>query len=664
MMLLFAVIGLLSSASGSVFSSQSNSENGVLACEFDTDCTFAYLGDKSLGGEGTLKQRAEDIIMLTRTTIVYVTESKSTSHSPTGSFKVVTTPASNTPLVCNQDNCLRQLIQESPTAASFCVTYTKLVSTVTTGLPDIVSQCKYDPTRVSSACSCLATMTFSSTIPSVTHTSQMSTSQSSSHVSEDTCTTSKKTSAPSRLSTSYVSNKTSWKSTKAATSSTADKTTTGTFTSSSLVSTYSIFSTSISIPERTSSTASSTVSKETISLSSLPSSLAASSTASIKTVSTSSDSVSTTSTLAAPVVSTWVTLPPSDAMIACAASTECTSAGSLWDGCLTLENGLDVWDCLCTANHDEWFETVAACTACVMAALPPTINGSSTQWMTNPATGVPYVQTLYCNITDPTVKTRYKSFQLGQLIAQTFESPIEFFNMTLVDQPIVLGQMDPPAISVSLSAANSATISLPTSSSSSQASFSNTSPTTTIQSVALSSSTSSGIKLQTTVQVSSSQVTASSTAPSQTAQPESAFPISPQMEACEFSKTSCEQASMLFQECVHNEDLPANVTAWNCLCNTNFEQWNSTLMECSECISKALPPNITNAHWNASQVPMYIGLTIQSYCTLPVDQRAGSVSVMMRAGRVLTSAFQSPILWFNMTAIPAPLEFPSGNAPS
>lgn len=56
-------------------------------------------------------------------------------------------------------------------APGFCATYTKELNTATTGLPDLVSQCQYNPTRISSACSCIVTGTSSpslSTISQVT----------------------------------------------------------------------------------------------------------------------------------------------------------------------------------------------------------------------------------------------------------------------------------------------------------------------------------------------------------------------------------------------------------------------------------------------------------------------------------------------------------------
>lgn len=57
---------------------------------------------------------------------------------------------------CNEDNCYRQMIQNTVQASTFCPTYTKTVSTGTAALPTWVSMCTGNvASRVSSACSCI-----------------------------------------------------------------------------------------------------------------------------------------------------------------------------------------------------------------------------------------------------------------------------------------------------------------------------------------------------------------------------------------------------------------------------------------------------------------------------------------------------------------------------
>ncbi|KAH8727167.1 hypothetical protein GQ44DRAFT_704621 [Phaeosphaeriaceae sp. PMI808] len=57
---------------------------------------------------------------------------------------------------CAADNCLRALQRNILTAAPFCETYTQ---TTAAPIPTWAANCQQNPTRVSSACGCLATGT-------------------------------------------------------------------------------------------------------------------------------------------------------------------------------------------------------------------------------------------------------------------------------------------------------------------------------------------------------------------------------------------------------------------------------------------------------------------------------------------------------------------------
>jgi hypothetical protein len=81
----------------------------------------------------------------------------SLNAAPTTPGAALPTPIPASPLMdCQPDNCLRHFIRH-PDVSGFCATYTTELNTATTGLPDLVSQCQSDPTRISSACSCVAT---------------------------------------------------------------------------------------------------------------------------------------------------------------------------------------------------------------------------------------------------------------------------------------------------------------------------------------------------------------------------------------------------------------------------------------------------------------------------------------------------------------------------
>lgn len=72
----------------------------------------------------------------------------------------IATPAAKE-LVCNRDNCLRNLVDArySAKASAFCSTYTTATITAPTAIPTYLAGCAGSPSRVSSACACVVTAT-------------------------------------------------------------------------------------------------------------------------------------------------------------------------------------------------------------------------------------------------------------------------------------------------------------------------------------------------------------------------------------------------------------------------------------------------------------------------------------------------------------------------
>lgn len=68
---------------------------------------------------------------------------------------------------CNQDNCYRALDGRLAAASSFCPTFTAQVLTATTSLGPFQTFCANNPSRVSSACSCLVPGTVTTTTSTV-----------------------------------------------------------------------------------------------------------------------------------------------------------------------------------------------------------------------------------------------------------------------------------------------------------------------------------------------------------------------------------------------------------------------------------------------------------------------------------------------------------------
>lgn len=62
-------------------------------------------------------------------------------------------------IACSNNNCLNALKRYSASASPFCSTYTQRISTATTSLPSYVTACTNQPSKISSACSCLITPT-------------------------------------------------------------------------------------------------------------------------------------------------------------------------------------------------------------------------------------------------------------------------------------------------------------------------------------------------------------------------------------------------------------------------------------------------------------------------------------------------------------------------
>lgn len=109
---------------------------------------------------------------------------------------------------CNHDNCLRAFIGSSAIAATFCPTFTTAVVTATAGLPAYASQCSFEVSRVSSACSCLFTASpspSSSSAPSTSSTVSSTSSSSSSSSTTSTTSSTVSSAAPSSTSTSSSS---------------------------------------------------------------------------------------------------------------------------------------------------------------------------------------------------------------------------------------------------------------------------------------------------------------------------------------------------------------------------------------------------------------------------------------------------------------------------
>ncbi|KAK5298261.1 60S ribosomal protein L37 [Exophiala xenobiotica] len=162
-----------SSASQSATSSTAASSNSIYSDgndadeADDADASSTSQSTDTVGGTivtGTSSTTTPTISGTSNpTSTVAATSNLSSSQSivlPTSTQKVVNpvTTATPTRLVCNQDNCLRNMIDPrySTSMMSFCPTYTTVASN-SAPLPTFLTGCSQVVSRVSSACSCLMT---------------------------------------------------------------------------------------------------------------------------------------------------------------------------------------------------------------------------------------------------------------------------------------------------------------------------------------------------------------------------------------------------------------------------------------------------------------------------------------------------------------------------
>lgn len=101
--------------------------------------------------------------------VVFELYKKDVTTSTSTSMATPTAGAPN----CNHDNCLRQVIQNSPSASAFCPTYT--ADLASTAVPDFASNCG-SASKVSSACSCVVTPTPITLASALSSTTAVSTS--------------------------------------------------------------------------------------------------------------------------------------------------------------------------------------------------------------------------------------------------------------------------------------------------------------------------------------------------------------------------------------------------------------------------------------------------------------------------------------------------------
>ncbi|CAG8953610.1 hypothetical protein HYFRA_00010069 [Hymenoscyphus fraxineus] len=149
-----------------------------------TDCTATVTVISTVTAYSNTCQMSSSCFMSSSTSSSLATSAPTISTSSVTSSPTI--PATTTPLDCQPDNCLRHFQRFSNDLSPFCATYTTSVSTATS-FPSIVENCDSNPSRVSSACSCINTS--ATPPPTISSTSTLLSSTTSVGLSSTASTT-------------------------------------------------------------------------------------------------------------------------------------------------------------------------------------------------------------------------------------------------------------------------------------------------------------------------------------------------------------------------------------------------------------------------------------------------------------------------------------------
>jgi hypothetical protein len=78
-------------------------------------------------------------------------------------------------------------------------------------------------------------------------------------------------------------------------------------------------------------------------------------------------------------------------------------------------------------------------------------------------------------------------------------------------------------------------------------------------------------------------------------------------------------------------------------------RWNSTTLGCATCVAAALPATIPG-HYPREQLTDYVERGIVGWCATP-----HTIGQLAQVGSVITAAFESPVLFYNITLLAKPI---------
>ncbi|KAH7370894.1 hypothetical protein BKA65DRAFT_545592 [Rhexocercosporidium sp. MPI-PUGE-AT-0058] len=131
----------------------------------------------------------------------------------------------------------------------------------------------------------------------------------------------------------------------------------------------------------------------------------------------------------------WESLPASNEVVACSRSAECVRAGQIFNTCAAEEKkeGGNVKFCFCNTNK-EWTSSLSACAACVAKNLPTSPPSTAVVNKDMVVKLVDLTTQIYCSASSQGSIERLQAS--GILITSNMQSPVKFFDMSLVTEPI------------------------------------------------------------------------------------------------------------------------------------------------------------------------------------------------------------------------------------
>ncbi|PVH80886.1 hypothetical protein DL98DRAFT_587944 [Cadophora sp. DSE1049] len=412
-------------------------------------------------------------VVASLSTAMMTTSSSPVESSKTSAIQTTTPSASTRVLKCNHDNCFRGALRSESAVMSFCATYTKDPKTAGTGFPSCLLNCNNSPVSISSACSCLASHTSSISSALPTSTSKSSTASPFPANSTTTSSSSSPTVYPTANPTKWISLPVSEVVKSCAASKScvnaniyhdtclkendeeawkclckkwpiAWKTNLGQCTQclENALPRFAGNGPISTITERArdrfcSYTGSKAGAKDALVTAGAFLTEKYQSSLALFNMTLIDAPYRPPQTEPAPAPpGKWASLPASPEVVSCSRSAECMRAGQIFNTCAAEEKkaGGNVKFCFCNTNVKDWKSSLSTCAACIANNLPNSPPSNAPLSKDKMVQSVEQASSIYC---EPASQGSIERLQKAGLVITTYlQSPVKFFDMSLVTEPI------------------------------------------------------------------------------------------------------------------------------------------------------------------------------------------------------------------------------------